>query len=296
MRPPPAAHPSRGAPAAPAARLPSPHRRPRRPRARRPACAPSHPRARTPSHSPRPASPRPGNKFKDQFCDKCRRDGIRFPTDRIRCLKPGYDKLENDHTPGVWNHSTGPLPAYRVVNCTSRCTGPKVVLFDQQPTDAQLAAYSDVQFEEVPREYKWDGEWVYLLVSKGTLVLSTSISHPPMTVDAGCAIPHAPPPHAAMLHLPAGLVHRQSPGVAEQLQSPGVDSLDLDTARAAGSIEMQYGHLADRLNREIDWLGEREPRDSREGAEREPRGSRETANRRERAERELREREPREPG
>ena len=76
-----------------------------------------------------------GGAFREHFCSRCRSGGVLIAASRIFIAPRG---LKNRRTEGVWNEctpsATTPLPPHRVVNQTSDCTGPTlVVLRDEAP-------------------------------------------------------------------------------------------------------------------------------------------------------------------
>lgn len=81
--------------------------------------------------------------FRQRFCAACQSDGLLIPASRVRVVDPlGSAAPFNQHGGGVWNTAEGgapsPLwPAHRVVNQTTGCDGPKLVLL-RDPTTATI--------------------------------------------------------------------------------------------------------------------------------------------------------------
>jgi len=108
-----------------------------------------------------------------QVCGNCRRNGLLIPAAHVRAIKPSLnDAFTNSSEGGLWNSSqpqwVGPrqpvFPRYRVVNQTSKCTGPRLVVFES-PLPPEL----DVGWAAMPAGW-CDAEGVRLMISKGTLI------------------------------------------------------------------------------------------------------------------------------
>ncbi|EOD18925.1 hypothetical protein EMIHUDRAFT_102397 [Emiliania huxleyi CCMP1516] len=88
--------------------------------------------------------------FRERFCGGCRQRGVFVPASRVRMpIGAGSDEIANRHGRGFWNEPsrTSRLPAHRVVNQTSDCPGPTlVILKDELPVPlpglAEAAALS----------------------------------------------------------------------------------------------------------------------------------------------------------
>ena len=88
--------------------------------------------------------------FSEKFCGRCRQRGVFVPASRVRMpIGAGSGEIANSHGPGFWNEPSPAscLPAHRVVNQTSDCSGPRlVILRDELPVPlpglAEAAALS----------------------------------------------------------------------------------------------------------------------------------------------------------
>lgn len=117
------------------------------------------------------------NHFQNHFCPSCRELGIDIPAERVRGLRREQrHELENSNAFGMWSkHGT------RLVNQTSGCTGPLLVIFKEPPSawgpcslPAVLAR--EAAWEPVPPD--WSGPTtVHFAVAKGTLVPKGALSY-----------------------------------------------------------------------------------------------------------------------
>ncbi|EOD20564.1 hypothetical protein EMIHUDRAFT_101887 [Emiliania huxleyi CCMP1516] len=88
--------------------------------------------------------------FSEKFCGRCRQRGVFVPASRVRMpIGAGSGEIANSHGPGFWNEPSpaSRWPAHRVVNQTSDCSGPRlVILKDESPVPlpglAEAAALS----------------------------------------------------------------------------------------------------------------------------------------------------------
>jgi len=123
------------------------------------------------------------NAFKDRFCSACCRDGVMVPTAMVRAMiaPTGEPLLQNNRSACTWTsgHVSG-CPPFRVVNHTSLCRGPQLVIFESTPTLQQPRHLPQQHAPTtLPRGVKWialpsswlsaDGQFVHLRVTHGTL-------------------------------------------------------------------------------------------------------------------------------
>ena len=102
--------------------------------------------------------------LKNKFCDNCRRGGIFVRVDRVRVQTHHF---ANTKTPGLWHRlPSDPDVGYRVINQTSKCKGPTLLVFSCEPPEevARLAPPNDAAVI--------DGRWVHLRLGYGTLMPS----------------------------------------------------------------------------------------------------------------------------
>ena len=72
------------------------------------------------------------NHFKNHFCARCREHGVPIPAHRVRAVRAERrDEFENPHSAGMWSKM-----GTRLVNQTSTCVGPSLVIFRGLPADA----------------------------------------------------------------------------------------------------------------------------------------------------------------
>ncbi|EOD18720.1 hypothetical protein EMIHUDRAFT_118278 [Emiliania huxleyi CCMP1516] len=92
----------------------------------------------------------PPSAFRERFCGRCRKQGVFVPASRV-CVPvgEGSDEIANRHGLGFWNEPSpsSRLPAHRVVNQTSDCSGPTLVILKDElpgplPGLAEAAALS----------------------------------------------------------------------------------------------------------------------------------------------------------
>ena len=92
----------------------------------------------------------PPSAFRERFCGRCRTQGVFVPASRV-CVPvgEGSDEIANRHGLGFWNEPSpsSRLPAHRVVNQTSDCSGPRLVILKDElpgplPGLAEAAALS----------------------------------------------------------------------------------------------------------------------------------------------------------
>ena len=90
-------------------------------------------------------SPRLGH-FKNKLCDVCKERGIVVAASRVRALDDQRTPaLDNAHSSGVWSITAD--NAFRVINNSSKCVGPKLVVFRDDVPD------SDTSYSTVPSEW-----------------------------------------------------------------------------------------------------------------------------------------------
>mmetsp|Transcript_31218 Transcript_31218/g.104304 ORF Transcript_31218/g.104304 Transcript_31218/m.104304 type:complete len:427 (+) Transcript_31218:121-1401(+) len=88
--------------------------------------------------------------FREKFCGRCRQRGVFVPASRVRVpIGAGSGEIANSHGHGFWNEPSpaSRLPAHRVVNQTSDCLGPRLVILKDElpaplPCLAEAAALS----------------------------------------------------------------------------------------------------------------------------------------------------------
>ena len=81
-----------------------------------------------------------GGAFREHFCSACRSGGVHIESSRIY-MAPRERSLKNAHTTGAWNECTQnltlpPWPPWRVVNQTSDCSGPPLVVLRDEALGA----------------------------------------------------------------------------------------------------------------------------------------------------------------
>lgn len=90
--------------------------------------------------------------FKDRFCSACCRDGVLVPTSAVCAMvsPTGVPFLQNSRSAGSpWTvgHVSGCSP-FRVVNHTTACNGPQLVIFDSAPT----CHTTDARWQRAPQQ------------------------------------------------------------------------------------------------------------------------------------------------
>jgi len=72
-----------------------------------------------------------GGAFREHFCSRCRSEGVFIESSRLY-MAPRERGLKNERTCGAWNECTRnvttPWPPHRVLNQTSDCSGPTLVV------------------------------------------------------------------------------------------------------------------------------------------------------------------------
>jgi len=82
-----------------------------------------------------------GKSFRERFCSACRSRGVYIDSSRIY-MAPRERSLKNAHTTGAWNFECAqsltlpPWPPWRVVNQTSDCSGPPLVVLRDEALGA----------------------------------------------------------------------------------------------------------------------------------------------------------------
>jgi len=106
-----------------------------------------------------------GKLLAEKFCSKCRINGILVELSRVRALTPAHHSLfRNSTKAGFWTVAADTnYPPYRVINHTSECSGPWLVVFKSGPSSA------DCNWAEVPPEWVENGNHVRLWLAKGTM-------------------------------------------------------------------------------------------------------------------------------
>ena len=101
------------------------------------------------------------NHLTSKFCGVCCTIGIRVPAGRVRALADDC-KLSNGHGKSPW--SAG---GWRVVNNTTRCQGPQVVLFKHAPT-AEEPFFVNMPAEMISTDEQGES-FVHFAIKHGTL-------------------------------------------------------------------------------------------------------------------------------
>ena len=109
--------------------------------------------------------------FKNKFCERCRTDGIMVAAERVCLATPALkDQYANTNTAGVWTKGV------RLVNQTTKCQGPPVLIFQDRHVPKKTAAMA----APVPDDWLYFAQssattaYVRFIISKGTLVPTAS--------------------------------------------------------------------------------------------------------------------------
>ena len=127
----------------------------------------------TPGFVPQP------NHFKNKLCPRCRRDGLVIPRERICALSASDSEVTmNKQGTGLWSPMGSTM--CRLINHTSKCTGPPLLIFlDPQAEGASWAPMPSGWLEP-------DGLSMKLVVACGTL-RPASAMHPANRRSSGLA-------------------------------------------------------------------------------------------------------------
>lgn len=122
--------------------------------------------------------------FRGRFCETCMSDGVSLPTYRVRALYNPINNrvLTNTRNGGVWNvaHVSG-IPPFRVVNNTSGCSGPQLVIFHPSSSVEPIILNRAFRLAGIPDMWlNADRQSIHLHVSTAmnTLVPSANLTLP----------------------------------------------------------------------------------------------------------------------
>ena len=120
-----------------------------------------------------------GRHFADKFCLNCSREGCWFHS-RVRALLDAAEHEQillssNVSAKGCWSHTVAG-EAFRIVNCTVRCTGPKLIVFDRPVPQWALDLTEPVFDDNRPH--------ICLRLGYGTLVPDRAAPYEPLIEEA----------------------------------------------------------------------------------------------------------------
>ena len=109
--------------------------------------------------------------LKNRLCLACAH-GFSVPWEHVRALPSSLAHVfVNSKRPGLWTHVPGqPDMFYRVINQTSKCRGPPLIIFNSDPSVLQL------EWAPIPEEWTRMEGRMKMVVAKGTIVPLQSIT------------------------------------------------------------------------------------------------------------------------
>ena len=118
-----------------------------------------------------------GAHFVRKFCSRCHAQGVLVPVGRVRILRPDqHEVFSNRMSQGFWAYSHRDLPGFRVINQTLPCVGPRILIFESEPSAAQNAS---IHWEALGGDVAPDESGrVPLFLSHGTLVPHRPLKRP----------------------------------------------------------------------------------------------------------------------
>ena len=109
--------------------------------------------------------------MKNKFCMQCngKRGELFLPISRVRGLPEAlHDLVTNSSEGGVWSkapNAFGMSVSFRVINNTSGCVAPRLVVFENQAPELNCGV------DWLPLQPEWlSGDYLHVYVSRGTLV------------------------------------------------------------------------------------------------------------------------------